>query len=223
MVQIYRAGNENFSNNGDAVLICFACNLNVELNGTWVLELDIPIDTDGRWKYVTENAVLKVPTWQADDQLYRIASYDMTETGIHATAYPIFYDSAKDTFLLDKRPTNKNGQEALDIMTDGTPYGARSDILTENTAYFVRRNLLDAICGEDEPTFHQIWGGEILFDNYTIVINNRVGGDYGIEVRYGKNMEGVRYSVDTSAVVTRIIPVAYNGRMMSGAEPWLGS
>lgn len=223
MVQIYAAGNENFSQNGDAVLICFSCKITAELNGSWVLELEVPIDKEGRWKLITENAVLKVPTWQEDDQLYRISSYTKSDTGVSAVAYPIFYDCAKDVFLMDVRPTSATGQEALNAILADTPYSGSSNIDTAKTAYFVRRNALDAISGSDEPTFIGRWGGEILYDNYNIIINDRVGGDYGVEARYGKNIDGVQYTVDMTDVITRIVPVAYNGHTMSGDEPWVDS
>ena len=223
MIQIYSAGNETFTKNGDAVLWCYACNLSVELNGTWYIDLTAPTDKEGRWKLITEESVLKVTTFQEDEQLYRIKKVTKTDTVIQAVAYPIFYDSADDAFLLDVRPTNKTGQQALDIMCAGTPYSGESNITTANTAYFVRRNLLNAINGNDDPTFISRWGGEILYDNYKVIINTRVGGDYGMEARYGRNINGVTYIVDTSNLVTRIVPVAFNGHTMSGSSPWVDS
>ena len=47
--------------------------------------------------------------------------------------------------------------------------------------------------------------------------------NHGVEIRYGKNMDGLTFSVNMSDVVTRIIPVAYNGRTMSGDAPWVDS
>ena len=223
MVQVYVPGNENFAKNGDASLFCFTCDLSVELNGTWMLTMEIPIDDEGRWKYVAEEAVLKVDTWQEDKQLYRIAKVEKQDASLTATAYPIFFDSANDAFLMDVRPTNKNGQQALDIMCDGTPYSGRSDIATVTTAYFVRRNLMDAISGSASPTFLERWGGEIVYDNYTVSIMERQGGDYGVEARYGRNIRGVTYVVDTDGIITRIVPIAYNGYLMSGSEPWVDS
>ena len=42
---------------------------------------------------------------------------------------PIFLDAKEDCFLLDVRPTEKNGQDALDIMTaPNKMYSAKSDI-----------------------------------------------------------------------------------------------
>lgn len=215
MIQIYSPENTNFEQNGDMTLFPEVCDAEAELKGSWILNITHPLDEDGRWKYIVEEAVISVPTFMGEKQLYRIDSVDKSDTEITAKAYPIFFDSADEVFLMDTRPTNKSGQDALNDMTAGTKYSAVSDIATGNTAYFVRRNLLDAINGSDEPTFLGIWGGEPLYDNFKVIINERAGGDYGAQVRYGMNMEGVNHKVDMSSVVTRIIPVAYNGRLFS--------
>ena len=97
-------------------------------------------------------------------------------------------------------------------MMSGSIYSGESDINTVATAYFQRRNLIDAIQGDTEPTFLGRWGGEVLYRNYTVIINSRAGSDKGMEIRYGKNMNGISYKVDMSEVVTCIVPVAYNGR-----------
>lgn len=221
MIQIYSKENTNYEQNGDMTLFPASCTLAAKLNDTWEFQLSHPVDDEGRWKYIEEEAVVSAPTFQGAGQLFRITEVEKTDTEIAATAFPIFFDSAKDCFIIDTRPENKNGQQALDIMTAGTKYSGQSDITTASTAYFVRRNMMDAINGEDEPTFIQRWGGEILYDNFKVIINQRVGGDYGTEVRYGKNMNGISYHVDMTDVVTRIVPVAYNGRMLYGEKPWV--
>lgn len=217
MIQVYKADNTNYDKNGDMTLTPTACELSSEINGAWELTMSHPIDDEGRWKYLSEEAVISAPTFQGKHQLFRVDKCVKTDSSVEVTAYPIFFDSADDCFLMDIRPTQKSGQEALDIMTAGSIYSGQSDITTGGTAYFVRRNLMDAINGEDEPTFTQIWGGEILYDNHTVIINERIGSNKGLEIRYGKNMESVSSTVDMSNVVTRIVPVAYNGRMISGS------
>lgn len=223
MIQCYKSDNTNYDSNGDATLFPTSCKLSTEINGTWELTMSHPLDSDGRWKYLSEEAVISAPTFQSDHQLFRVDKCIKTDSSVEVTAYPIFFDSADDCFLMDTRPTNRNGQEALNIMMQGSKYSGESDITTGGTAYFVRRNLMDAINGKDSPTFIEMWGGEILYDNFKIIINERIGGDYGVEIRYGKNMDGLSHTVDMSDVVTRIIPVAYNGRMMSGNTPWVDS
>ena len=223
MIQCYEKDNANYDHNGDITLIPTSCELSTEINSTWELTMSHPLDPEGRWKYLSEEAVISVPTFQGEHQLFRVDKCIKTDASVEVTAYPIFFDSADDCFLLDTRPTNQNGQNALNIMMQGSRYSGESDITTGGTAYFVRRNLMDAINGEDSPTFIETWGGEILYDNFKIIVNERIGGDYGVEIRYGKNMDGLSYTVDMSDVVTRIVPVAYNGRMMSGDTPWVDS
>ena len=216
MIQIYSRENTVFSKNGDMVLFPEECVLKAQLNGIWKITMTHPIDYENRWKYIEPEAVIAVPTFMGNKQLFRISDkIEKNDYEISIAAYPIFWDSADEHMLVDVRPTGKTGQEALEIMTAGTKYSGKSNISAGNTAYFVRRNLLDAINGENEPTFIKTWGGEILYDNYEIIINDRVGGDYGYEVRYGKNMEDVRHVIDMSNVTTRIFPVAYNGHTLS--------
>lgn len=216
MIQAYLKDNKDYQNNGDMVLFPESCTVSAQLNGTWTLELSHPLDEDGRWKYIEEEGIIAVPTFMGEKQLFRVSEISKEEDGITATCYPIFFDSADDCFLNDVRPTIKNGQEALDIMMADSQYSGESNIRTANTAYFVRRNLMEAISGQDEPTFLGRWGGEILYDNYKIIINERVGGDYGVEARYGKNIIGIEYQLDMSSVATRIIPVSYNGYTIGG-------
>lgn len=216
MIEIYGRNNPDYEKNGDMTLFPEVCTVTAELNGAWYMDIIHPLDEEGRWKYITEEAVIAAPTFMGKKQLFRVDDMEKTDTEVTAKAYPVFFDSADDCFLFDVRPTGKNGQQALNEMTAGSKYSARSNITSGSTAYFVRRNLMDAINGEESPTFLERWGGEILFDNYTIIINEQVGADHGVEIRYGKNMAAVRYHVDMSQLVTRIVPVAFNGRTMSG-------
>lgn len=216
MIQIYAPKNTNFDMNGDEVLTPSLCTMESELGGAWSLNMTHPIDDEGKWKNIVKEAVISTPTFMGKKQLFRIEESDKQDTEIVVKAYPIFFDSADEVFLMDKRPTDKNGQEAIDILTEDTKYSGESNITSVNTAYFIRRNLMNAING-DSPSFIDIWGGEPLYDNFRVIINERAGGDYGAEVRYGKNMDGVSFKEDMSEVVTRIVPVAFNGRTFSGS------
>lgn len=226
MIQIYDSQNTDFEHNGDETLFPEECTVSAELNGTWVLNMTHPIDDEGRWKYIEEEAVIAVPTFMGKKQLFRIdrvSTVDQDDSEITAVAYPIFWDSGDDQFLTDSRPTDKNGQEALNIMLTGSKYSAESNITRTSTAYFERRNMMDALNGEDSPTFIQRWGGEILYDNYKVIVNERVGGDYGAEVRYRKNMDGIQCEISMENVVTRIVPVAYNGYTIGGNSGYVDS
>lgn len=217
MIQIYNSGNTNYEKNGDMPLTPSSAIIHTILNGSWDAELHHPIDQDGRWKYIVEAAVIKMPSFNGD-QLFRVKSKQKSDSGIDATMEPIFYDAKDDCWLPDVRPTDKNGQEALNIMTaPNSKYSGKSDITLRSTAYYEYMNLMEAINGNNDNSFINRWGGEILFDNFSVIINQRVGGDYGAEIRYGKNtpVDGVMEEVDTRDIVTRIYPKAFNGYTMT--------
>lgn len=217
MIQIYKPNNTNFDKNGDMALIPSKATVHTVLNGTWTAELSHPIDIDGRWKYIEDEAVVKMPSFNGE-QLFRIRKKEKSDSQVIASLEPIFMDAKDDCFLVDVRPTMKNGQEALDIMTAANnKYSASSDIPWVSVAYYEYMNLIEAINGDNENSFINRWGGEILFSNHTVIINKRVGGDYGVELRYGKNIkaDGLTEEIDTRNVVTRIYPKGYDGVMMS--------
>lgn len=217
MIQIYNPANTDYTKNGDMTLMATRCDVHAVLNGAWELELSHPIDADGRWKYIEGGAVISAPSFNGD-QLFRIKETDKDDSGVTATAEPIFMDARDDCFLVDVRPTDKTGQQALDIMTaPNSKYTGSSNITKIATAYYQFKNLIEAINGNDDNSFVKRWGGEIYFNNYQVIINNQVGGDYGVSVLYGKNASknGVSETIDTSDIITRIYPKAYNGYTMT--------
>ena len=187
--------------------------------------IEHPIDDEGRWKYITDNAVVKMPSFNGE-QLFRIQNKEKSDSGVSAELTPIFLDAKEDCFLVDVRPTEKSGQEALDIMTaPNNVYTAKSDIKKTSTAYYQTKNLIEAINGNDDNAFTKRWGGEILYNNYEVIVNERVGADRGVHVVYGKNIvkDGFSETIDMTDVVTRIVPKAYNGYMIKGEAPWVDS
>ena len=52
-------------------------------------KLSHPIDREGRWKYIVENAVIKMPSFNGD-QLFRVKKRKKSDSGVTATLEPIF-------------------------------------------------------------------------------------------------------------------------------------
>lgn len=218
MIQLYNPENTDYTQNGDITLLPTMANIHVILNGAWSAELSHPIDDEGRWKYIQEEAVIKMPSFLPDDQLFRIKKATKSDSGVVAEMEPIFYDSMGDCWLDDIRPTGDSGQTALNLMlSPNSKYSGSSNISKAATAYYQNINFMEALNGDIQQSFINRWGGEILFNNYTVIVNTEAGGDYGVELRYGKNIptNGMSEEVDTRDVVTRIYPKGYNGVMMS--------
>lgn len=225
MIQIYSPENKDYEHNGDMTLMPEDAEIHVILNGEWTATIEHPIDDEGRWKYITDNAVVKMPSFNGE-QLFRIQNKEKSDSGVSAELTPIFLDAKEDCFLVDVRPTEKNGQQALDIMTESNKmYSAKSDITKVSTAYYQTKNLIEAINGNDDNSFIKRWGGEIVYNNYEVIIDKRVGSDKGVRVAYGKNIvkDGFSETIDMTDVVTRIVPKSYNGYMIESNEPWVDS
>lgn len=217
MIQVYSPTNTNYDANGDMTLMPSEATVHPILNGAWEATLTHPLDAEGRWKYIVDEAVVKMPSFNGD-QLFRIKKKEKSDSGITATMEPIFMDAMGDCFLTDVRPANATGQEALNAMTaPNSKYSGQSDILVTATAYYQYKNLIEALNDGEDNCFLNRWGGEIIYNNFTVIANQRAGGDYGVELRYGKNIpqDGMTEEVDFRDVITRIYPKAFNGYTMS--------
>ena len=224
MIEIYNADNTIFENNGDMTLFPELCNVEAGLNGSWEMQMEHPIDEEERWKYIKEGAVIAAPFLMSKKQLFRIYWKKKGNTGISAKARPVFFDAAGEVFLNDVRPTSKNGQEALDVMTSGqTKYKAISNIAKESTAYYIRKNLIEALQSDNDQSFINRWGGEVFYDNYNVYVNERVGLDNGLHIEIGLNSDAIEAEIDMSDVATRIVPISYNGYGITDSNPWIDS
>ena len=222
MIEVYVSTNTNYQKNGDITLTPLSCDFEWGLDGISQIELTHTYDDLGRWEYLVNDNVIAAPTPYSDKQLFRIYKREKSDDEVTVYARHIFYDNLGN-YLIDVRPTNKNGQQALDIMFSGTKFTPHSDITTENTAYYVRKNIVEAIAGDDENSFINRWGGERLYDNYDVYIMRQIGSNKGVRAEFGHNLEAIEESVSDEDVVTRIIPVAYNGYTLQGSTPWVDS
>jgi phage minor structural protein len=203
--------------NGDITLTPISCTYKASEH---LVTLEHPIDDIGRWKYVDYENVISVE--DEKKKLYRIFNVVKSLYSITAYARPLFFDLI-DNILLDVRPTLKNGEEALNIILEGTGFNGHSNISTINTSYYVRKNIVEAILGNDENSFLNRWGGEVLLDNFDIYINDKIGSDNGVRVEFGYNLNEIEEDVNIEEVATRIIPVGYNGIMLDGSTPCVDS
>ena len=217
-IEIYLKTNTNYEMNGDITLAPISCTYKAS---EYLVTLDHPIDDIGRWKYIDYENVIAAEE-DGKKKLYRIFNVVKSLYSITAYARPLFFDLI-DNVLLDVRPTLKNGEEALNIILEGTGFTGHSNISTANTSYYVRKNIVEAILGDDENSFLNRWGGEVYLDNFDIYINDKIGSDNGVRVEFGYNLNEIEEDINIEEVATRIIPTGYNGIMLEGNTPWVDS
>lgn len=212
MIKIFDANDRNFSSAGNIIIEPIKCNefKKKSLNG-WYIEVEIPI----RYKEFIEKDKLCVVKTKSklNPQAFRIGeNIQYTTKKIKFRAEHVMFD-AKDYVLLDVRPTKMNGLNTLNYInerTDNTsPFTMYSNIETIDTAYFIRKNLLEAW-----SIIEQRWGGVFDADNWNISFRSSVGNDNGETIAYGKNLQGFDIFEDWSSVCTKLCPVGYDGLML---------
>lgn len=211
MIQIYDKNNINFLNNGDMTLTPTYAVVTWELNGEFSLELRHPMDDYLQWYLIQNNAIIEVSTPETSRQHFRIYKIEKTDKEIIAYGRQRVQQDLLGMPLLDVRPTNKNGQDALDIILMNTGFYGKSDIEKINTAYYIRKNIMEALASDDEQSFINRWGGEIEYNYDSINILQRIGKDNNVTISDSKNIESITVSENFDDVILQITPVGFDG------------
>ena len=143
------------------------------------------------------------------DQPFRIYRIVPTMTNITVYARHIFYDLMDNMVSSYAPDANTTGAAALTGLMaaalspqDFTFY---SDLdTTAEGVEITDKNPAEAIMGDSGLI--ENYGGELARDWWDVYLAKRTGEETGIQIREGKNLLGITYSVDYTNVTTRIMP-----------------
>ena len=191
-----------------------------ELGGEFSLTFTYPADGPAAQHLVLENIVAAPVPGLEQRQGFRISEVVTTIEGLlEVTAFHVFYDLAAN-LIADTYVVNKTAKGALTqiLGAANTKHGftaTSSDTVTRSSARLVRMPIAQALmdAGEDN-TFAARWGGEITRDNWHIHHGPMRGANHGVVIRDRKNLTGFESAIDFSTVVTRILPVGYDGLLL---------
>jgi len=205
MMKIFNANDRDFSTAGNVIIEATKCREfnKKSLNG-WYIEVEMPIKYK---EYIEKDKLCVIKTKsKLNPQAFRISDdIKYTNRKISFTANHVMFD-AMNYLLLDVRPTNLNGINALNYINERTdiisPFTMFSNIENINTGYFIRKSLFEAW-----KTIEERWNGVFDADNWNISFLQSVGHDNGETIICGKNMQSMEIYEDWSNVVTKICPV----------------
>ena len=61
MICVYDIGNTAYDRNGDVVLLPTDCSIRMVAGGNYDMTLEHPMDPDGKWMHLKEEAVIRAP------------------------------------------------------------------------------------------------------------------------------------------------------------------
>lgn len=208
MIEVYQKENTNYDYNGDITLQPISCIFEMKINGICQIELTHYIDDLERWKYLAVDNVIACPTMYSKKQLFRIYEITKSNKKIKVYARHIFLD-ARHTIIFDKVASVKTCQEALNIYLADTGFSGASNITSLRSSTANRVSIMEILCNTElETSIINTWGGERLYDNFTVHVNNRIGGDYGVKVNFSHNLKEIEAEENIDDVITRIVPVS---------------
>lgn len=237
MINVYAANATDFSTNGIATLEPTLCELAMTINGAWVLTLEHSFDENNKYinldnaepirPELKKGNIIKVTDIVAlrdcdSTQLFRIYDTVKTLTSIRVTAFPVGMEATYDSIIEELKLNNKNGKQviselrtAADEVTSGSDIGKytlsiESSFPTskKRSVNYKNTNLIAALCGSDEGSFVNKFNAEVAYNNYEIKVKKRLGSGTDYDVRLGKNLTGLSFEIDDSAVVTRLYPIS---------------
>ena len=150
-----------------------------------------------------------VEAHQLRDQPFRIYRVVPEIDKVTAYARHVFYDLLDNMIKKVEPASTATGADVVESLSAGclsehifTFYSDLSS--TAEEVSFENKNPVDCLLGSDGVI--EKYGGELQRDWFDIFVVERVGSDTNIQIRQGKNLTGIKYDVDTTDVVTRIMP-----------------
>ena len=218
MICLYAADESLFEHNGLGILDnnLRKCHVEEVLNNLYTLTAQYPL-----WakfgKSIRNGMIIKAPTPNGD-QLFRIYQSKPSMGMLEIHAFHIFYDLAFN-FVEDTNIVSKSGQAWLQQLSQNTqyshPFTFFSDISTVAGSRVVRKNCVEILLNTSlDNSFVNRFGGEILRDNFNVYFNRAIGENRGFKIRHKKNLKGYTANIDDKSVITRIMPIGFDGLLL---------
>lgn len=207
---LYEKDEIDFTSQGLGSLVeIYDVDVEEQRNGLLQLTASYPVSGVRYADISVGRIILAKPNQRDDIHAFRIVSTELDISGyaVMIEADSITYDLTHN--IVKHLNVSGNGQSFMTALKNAivnpSIFSFYSDIATSSTTSLNYVNPMEAIMGTT-GSFLQIWGGELKRENRRVAMFNRRGRDNVSTFRLGKNISGLKYSVDISSLVTRIIP-----------------
>ena len=207
---LYSSDEIDFLNNGLGQLVdLYDVDIHEQRNGLLNLTAYYPVNGQHYADISEGNIILAKPSPLDDNHAFRIVSVALDITG-----YAVMIEADSITYDLTNNLSKTihmlgDGQAAMTAIQNSTLhphiFTFYSDITHTSESQLRYVNPMEAIAGT-QGSFLQIWGGELKRENRRVAMFNRRGRDNVATFRLGKNIAGLKYTVDVSNLTTEIVP-----------------
>lgn len=212
---------DDFDNNGLAVLTPISCIVTENFNAGWNVSLEHPRDAVGKWRYLVEFNIIKVL-----GQLFVIKSVTYNSRSVSVYAEHVFYQINDAWIRQGTEISGENGKQILENILENADFKAQtgdiiyrfesnSDLNSENAEVNMEAvttnkwqpvqtatTPMELILGSDGFTAN--FGGDLYRDNFYFSINKSMENhkENSFDIRMGINLQKITKKSDISELCT---------------------
>jgi len=206
MIEVYKENNKDYTHNGDMFLTPSKCTIKKVLDGDFCLDMNHPLDKEGRYSYLCVNDVISAPTPNGK-QLFRIYNTEKNSTNIIVKADHISRDLKKS--IIKKEPPCNN--TAGDYLNSILPSRFKC-VKSHRDTNYIEENIIgntiwEWLEGEGDENGFGIGGDAVAdYDNFNISLyrNSEYFFDKSIYATFGYNLKEITEYIDASEVYNRV-------------------
>ena len=216
--RLFEAGTTTFDNYGICPLAdAIACEVTAERNGEYTLTMEYK--RDGMWS--EELSVGRIILATPYDNASMPEPFDIIKIG-YDISENIVVECEHISYRLNNVIVGKNEQdpgtrypahfwevENRYLLTGTNPFTFETDIEDENgTVYKYGCDVptsMRSLIGGSERSMLALYGGELEWNRYKVILHASRGSDNGVKIAYSKNLTGLNYSADLTNAITGVI------------------
>lgn len=211
MIKLFESNETSFTTNGLGFLTdATSCTVTEKLNGEYELEMEYPVNGI-RYSDIKTDRLILVNEKNKRPQPFRIYSISKPINQIVTIhAQHISYDLSNITV----KGALENYAYTLDevfeyirrCVMQTCPYTFSSDITKKSNMCLSKPRSVRNILGSDDNGCISLFGGEIEFDLYDVILHEHRGMDRGVCLEYGKNITDLTQEENISEMYTSLYP-----------------
>lgn len=209
MMRLYDGGETAFDTNGlGALPDAVSCKVTEELNGSFELELQYPMDGLHYQELQSRRLILAKPNPVDRAQPFRIYQISRPINGlVTVNAEHVSYDL--NGLVLAPYTANSAAGAMAGIPAHAAtdcPFTFFTDLQAQGDFALKVPTAARAALGGQEGSIWACYGGEFRFDRFQVSLLGARGRDNGVLLRYGKNLTDLTQEENISGVYTGVYP-----------------
>ena len=205
---LFKTGETEFTTNGFGRLGPIKCTVTEERNGQFELEMDIDVQ-DKHYKDIAEGRIIyaihddtKLPQPFDIYKISRPLNGVVTVNAQHVT-----YRTAKTVIMPCSSDSCPGAMVTIGSNIAGTSQFTLSTDITRTGSFQLEQpETMRNVLGGRNGSLLDVYGGEYIWDHFTIQLKSQRGTDTDVTLRYGKNITDLKKTTDMSNIWTGVAP-----------------